>query len=238
MSGYYNWTPERRAELKALVARGLTAREVAPTFGLTRKAVIDAVRKHDLGPWRAKPGSRPGDTNHIPADFAERWHNTSQAELAAHYKRATGTISLWVKRLGLVRTASSTTGINRPRPADFMAVQAGLTIQQIMLRYGVGRDVVRRWLADSGIDRQQLRLIKPNAYLTAPIDRVARDSSRAGQAADFLRRFGAVYRCNERGGADVKGNRWRRGSAILTDAELIERAERNGWDADAWKRVA
>jgi len=242
MTAASTWTSAELAQIKLAVAAGNTARDLETLTGRSRKAIISAVKRYELGPWLAKPGSKPGDTSHIPDDFAERWHCSNQAALAAHYGRATATISLWVKRLGLVRTADSTAGFNRPMPTDFIHVQNGLTIQELMLRYTVGRDIVRRWLSEAGIKRerfqQPLRLIKPNAYQTAPVDRPHRDASRAGMAAEFLRRFGPVARCDARGRFDPNGFHWRRGSTVLSAAEVIERAERNGWDADAWKRVA
>lgn len=203
-----SWTGAELQRIKAHVASGMNAREISLVSGRTRKAIISAVQKHSLGPWVGKPGSRPGDTNHIPADFAEMWKTKSQRELAEHYGRSTSTINTWSKRLGLwhqrgahiVREAPEALPV--PKPA------------------------------------KPLRIVKRNAYQTAPVDRAFRDTSHAGQAADFLRRFGAVYRCNERGGADANGSRWRRGSAILTSADIIERAERLGWDANAWRRVA
>jgi hypothetical protein len=55
--------------------------------------------------------------------------------------------------------------------------------------------------------------------------RYDRDTSPDGEAADYLRRFGPVYRCNSVGRPDIAGKFWRRGSAVLTSAELIERAD-------------
>lgn len=196
MSRYFNWTPDKRQHLRDLVASGLTAREIAPTFGLTRKAIIDAVRKHELGPWIAKPGTRPGDLSHIPEDFAERWQTTSQAALAEHYRRAPATISLWRQRLGL----------HRPRGAHIAKPQATAVVVE---------------------PAEPARLIKPNAYQTAPVDRVRRDMSPAGQAADILRRDRwTVFRCDDRGRYAVDGPLWRCGSVVCGDDELIERAER------------
>lgn len=239
MSRTFGWTPEHREKLRALVAAGNAAREIAPVFGLSRKSVIDAVRRYNLGPWIAKPGSKPGDIDHIPADFAELWQTHTQVELVAHYHRAASTISLWVKRLNLVRSPDSRTVQKLSMPADFKAAQAGLTIMQLCTRYGVGRDRIRRWLAEAGINRGEVRLIKPNAYMTAPVDRVRRDTTRAGMAASFMQRQGwIVYRCNEIGRQMADGPKWRCGSVVITDADLIARAERKGWDGDAWARVA
>lgn len=67
---------------------------------------------------------------------------------------------------------------------------------------------------------------------------VHRDNSVAGQAADYLRRFGPVVRCNAKGRYDENGTHWRRNASILTADEIIERAEANGFDARAWARLA
>lgn len=66
-----------------------------------------------------------------------------------------------------------------------------------------------------------------------------RDMSRAGQAADFLKKYAPVYRCNDVGAQSIGGKFWRYGNSLpLTDAELVERATRKGFDPDAWSRVA
>ena len=46
------------------------------------------------------------------------------------------------------------------------------------------------------------------------------------QAADVLRRYGPVYRCDERGRMDTKGKLWRFGMVICDGEELIARADR------------
>lgn len=56
-----------------------------------------------------------------------------------------------------------------------------------------------------------------------------RDLTLAGQAADFLRRFGSVYRCDVTGKPNSKGTRWKRNYSVLTDDELMHRARRLGW---------
>jgi hypothetical protein len=70
-----------------------------------------------------------------------------------------------------------------------------------------------------------------------PLNPARRDMTRIGQAADFLRRFGPVFRCGPGGVALQSGLHWNRGGFVLTDAELVARAERLGWDPDAWRRL-
>lgn len=65
-----------------------------------------------------------------------------------------------------------------------------------------------------------------------------RAKTQADLAADHLRRLSSVWRCNENGSPNPKGKFWRRGWAILTDAELIARAVAKGFDPSAWMRVA
>lgn len=103
--------------------------------------------------------------------------------------------------------------------------------------FGISRDMVRTLEAQMKITRVRFlkaptdgrssaaRVLKPNAFQTAPVDKFQRDMSAAGQAADFLRKFGPVYRCDVRGRPLADGFFWRRGSAVLSDDELIERAD-------------
>lgn len=59
----------------------------------------------------------------------------------------------------------------------------------------------------------------------------------ADMAAQHLRRIAPVFRCDADGAANPKGKCWRYGNTVLTEAELLARAESKGWDADEWRRV-
>ncbi|MGN6290413.1 MAG: hypothetical protein ACTHNA_14255 [Sphingopyxis terrae] len=60
----------------------------------------------------------------------------------------------------------------------------------------------------------------------------------ADMAAQHLRRIAPVFRCDADGAANPKGKCWRYGNTVLTEAELMARAESKGWDADAWRKIA
>lgn len=60
----------------------------------------------------------------------------------------------------------------------------------------------------------------------------------ADMAARHLRRDGPVYRCDEKGEANPKGKCWRYGNIVLTEVELLAKAERKGWRVDAWREIA
>jgi hypothetical protein len=61
------------------------------------------------------------------------------------------------------------------------------------------------------------------------IDSPSKAVGRVDDAARHLRRIAPVYRCNDEGRATHSGKLWRYGNRIMTDAALVELAERKGW---------
>jgi len=172
-----------------------------------------------------------------PADYAEVAARLTARELRTHYKASSTTIAIWNAQVGRVPKPRY---IYQPRslPADF-AQYADLKSYELCERYSAHPSVIRRWRAEIGYVAKPKAEDKP-AQKPAPVapayasNRFAgvgaptpfhRDMSQAGQAADYLRQFGAVWRCTETGRPDHKGKFWRRGHAVLSDAEIIERAD-------------
>lgn len=60
----------------------------------------------------------------------------------------------------------------------------------------------------------------------------------ADMAAQHLRRDAPVFRCDADGAANPKGKCWRFGTIVLTEDEMIAKAERKGWRQDAWRELA
>lgn len=58
-----------------------------------------------------------------------------------------------------------------------------------------------------------------------------RDMSVIGQAVEFLRRIGPVFRCLTSGAASDKGEFWNRNGWVLSDEDVVSRATRLGWVA-------
>jgi hypothetical protein len=127
-------------------------------------------------------------------------------------------------------------------PQGFALVAPHITMKEARLRYGRAAETIQRWCSEAGV-----QLMRPNHLVagsasrkfspTAPRAHV--EAGEAGQAADFLRRFGPVFRCDADGRQLQDGFFWNRGGrTVLTDEELIERAKRNGWRPDAWKELA
>ena len=196
---YVKWTPAKVETVRAMMAEGKSGPEIAEAVGRNLSSVHALFRRFGDHKDRTRPSSE------IPTDLREKWEVMSTRALAAHYGRSVGTVSAWCHRSGLVRDQSwrSPSFRSKPKPE---AVPTPITAEKpAPFRRGTQR--------------------KPD-YRNAPTITV-RDLSVVGQAAEYLRRFGSVYRCDERGVATPTGTFWRRGSAILSDAELIERAEYN-----------
>lgn len=124
-------------------------------------------------------------------------------------------------------------------PKDFADLAPTMTRTELVEHYNRNAKVIARWIQEAGtesrpVTRAQctetarrkalLRRHRNNAYMSTPVDRPSKDMSEAGRAADYLRRFGPVIRCNRDGRYDPDGDRWLRGSTLLTAGEVVDRA--------------
>lgn len=185
-----------------------------------------------------------------PADF-EQFAATMTID-ALHKLYVTGRrqIRRWLAEVGMKPAAATASGgrIGRPVPEDFAKVAPTMSQNALSVHYGVDFKVIRRWAERSGVSplvcnrgpkpgtpRPKQRAEKPskigrhrtfgqlgapNAHAIAPTSKTSFDL-----AADTLRRERfTVYRSNERGVFDLKGEYWRCGFSVLTGDELLARA--------------
>jgi hypothetical protein len=222
-------------------------------------------RHYSTGPatikrWKAETGAGDGPPRRSrekeapAADFAALAGSMSIDESKRHWKRGEETLRRWETLTGVRMKRDDRL---RPMPDDFVEKHATMAIPALAKHYRACKTVIGRWAAEAGVTRKlgarltrrtpkpfvRVEPEKPKAPVVlkakfAPVDRLRRDASRAGQAADYLRRFGPVARCDAKGRYAENGTHWRRGSNVLTADEVIERAERNGWQPDAWRLVA
>lgn len=176
-----------------------------------------------------------------PADFADHAH-LGNSQLADHYEVSTTTIYRWRKATGnVLRRHGRPPGNKRPIPAEFADVAPRMTNSELCARFGVQRETIAKWARIVGVRLLVIRTPSrlSGTVMSAPLTNSNRDSSLAGRAADFLQRFGPVYRCDATGAPKPNGTHWRRGNSDpLTADEIIERAVAKGFDPDAWKRLA
>ena len=220
--------------LRALVAQANSAAAIAVKTGLNRKVVLRRVRDGNLGPWIAGR-SREMMQRPVPDDFRGRAQSHGFNDNMGFYGCGYETLQRWYAETGLPKVRSKREK-GLAAPEGFEDFARSHSQRETMRHFGISRDMVRTFEAKMDLKRVRFitaptvpsaapKFIKPNAYQTAPVNRVQRDMSAAGQAADFLRKFGPVYRCDVKGAPLADGFFWRRGSAILSDAELIERAD-------------
>lgn len=153
----------------------------------------------------------PTDMKPVPDGFAEMWAKHPQKELCRIYRASSTAVQRWVTQSGLKRPSHV-----RVKPKVPKAVVA----------------------ASAPVPRAK-RPARIVNRVTAPIDRPHLDNTLPGRAAEFLRRFGPVTRCNAAGRYDPNGAFWSRsGSLPLNAEEVVARARRNGWNPDAWQQVA
>lgn len=205
------WSEDELTKLRELTMQGLKLREIAPLLNRSIPSVRAASKVHGLAFIRAKAGKPFRALGEMPEDFPELWETMARGKLALHYGRSPNTIALWEKRCGLSRPSSW-------RSPEHAAGSPKAKAQTKVARIAA----------------------VPNRRSPVPIavERVQRDMSYVGQAVDYLRQYGPVYRCTDKGRADPAGTFWRRGCSVLTGNEIIERARYNGWNPDAWRQVA
>lgn len=182
---------------------------------------------------------RAAGRRHLPADFVSIAPGKTNEQIRLHYGCGFSTVVRWFKEAG-IQPSPPTNTITKPRrpvPDGFALVARRLTMKELRERFGASEAIVKRWCTETGTEPRRAGYVRFAQVTPRPlIDH--REQSRAGLAAQFLQRFGQVIRCDADGAINPKGTHWLRGGRfVLTDAEIMERATRNGWQPDAWREV-
>lgn len=198
---------------------------------------------------QAKPSTPRAPRRDVPPDLAANAKTMCQEDLARLYRCGRSTIRKWLAEAGIT-AAAPVMNTKKPLPADLPEMAARMGRNALARHYDVSYNTMVRMLADAGLEafkapvtaRQGVTGYRKMTGVAKRVHmatgHVSRDISTEGQAADVLRRYAAVYRCTERGAADPKGDWWRYGNVVLAGGELIERAQRHGWNPDAWQHLA
>lgn len=254
MTRFKPWTDAEIAKVCEMAAQGMSARRIGEEIGRSDDAVWLLKRKVPGLSFNAVAAAQRRE---VPVDFAQHAYDKI-AGLKVRYGTSHAVICRWREQIGITRQmlrdhqAQVSGRTKKPIPEGFVEYQRGRTVTEVTEYFGIHQKTARRMFAELGIDRRQQynearaaqaaqrKAAKPapkpatsvdrSAFIAmGKVDRPHIDATPAGQAAEYLRRFGPVVRCDERGRYDPAGNRWRRGSALLTADEIIERAIRNGW---------
>lgn len=125
----------------------------------------------------------------------------------------------------------------RTCPPDFLEVLGRLGSRMAAAHYRASLKTITRWRREHGLPRNYRarksvgtgRLNRGRFGMAAKPILIRRDLSTAGRAADFLQKFGPVFRCMTTGKAHPNGTCWNRNGHVLTDRDIVERAQRLGW---------
>lgn len=166
-------------------------------------------------------------TRQIPADFRQQRDRLGAlANLAIHYRASHRTVSRWLREAKIPPLFKGPPPRSRrPIPPDFRRLAPQSSIGFLTRHYKTSQATVARWLDETGIQPKpaKLRGFKLEAWRSdIPPPRRETDHD---LAAEYLRRFMPVSRCDERGRYAQGGDYYRIGCSILTFAELIDRAK-------------
>ena len=184
------------------------------------------------------------NTRPMPEDFPIHGKVETQKQLMLRYECGTKAIGRWRKQCGF--TQKNAPAIKpKPIPDDFASACAVMTIRQVCEHFSIGVGTMRKYCAVKGVKpcpeprRPRLNVGRPKRRDFGGIaSSVHRDDSEAGRAANFLRRFGPLFRCDAQGHQLQDGFFWNRGGYVLTDEDIIARAQRKGWNPEQWRVLA
>lgn len=112
---------------------------------------------------------------------------------------------------------------NRPIPDDFDRVAPTLTRYGMVTRWATTYTTVDRWIAESGIRPAKAATFNKDLRKRA-IPPPARNTP-CDIAAEYLRGFGPVSKCDSAGKFSLGGTHYRVGSRIVSRAELLTMAK-------------
>lgn len=191
--------------------------------------------------WRTTTGIYgPGRTKvpavaRIPEWFEEAARTRTNRELEERAGVSNRTVRHWRSLLSIRAKTDGREPHNKIHaPPEFASLVGTMTRNGLRLHFNKSLNTIDRWCREAGVRPKAAppRGVDRSArQMTAQAAVIRRDFTPAGRAADYLRRYGPVVRCDPRGQYDPNGEHWRRGSAVLAPQEVIERAERLGWAA-------
>ena len=182
--------------------------------------------------WRREIDNPPPDRWEPPADRRELAPSHTLRQLCLKYGVGHSRMGTWLKKLGVSAfdAKHSRPWQFRPCPDDF--AQVALTMSKTALRrhYGTSDDVIARWILHTGVQPLKVVPVPPSVFRMphngSPRVQRLKNYDRYDEAADILRKWFAVYRCDERGRLDEKGIFWRVGNIVVDRDELLARAAR------------
>ena len=162
----------------------------------------------------------------MPDDFLDAYAQARSAnDLVVKYSSKHKIITRWMQEAGLPRFPTGAEASRKHPPACFKANAPIMSKSSLAGRYQVCSATVNRWLDETGLTAKpyQTPIFHKKQSKPADIPPPRRDSPEE-LAADYLRKWMPVSRCNETGKSVDGGKWWRVGRLVLDSGELVERA--------------
>lgn len=180
----------------------------------------------------------------MPEDFAALAPAMTVNAATHHWKTGRNIVLRWAIEAGIELQAQK--GCMEPAPENWSELCADLSATAMRKKFGWGAGIIKRWSEETQIFPRDGRrdVIRPQLRFAARTIRKAkpnigrkghgqttfhdcRTKSLWDEAADVLRlERWTVYRCNQRGAYDEKGEFWRVGNVVVSPDDLLRRADR------------
>lgn len=225
------------ADFAEVVAQIETANKLAKHYRCGHETVVRWLTEAGLKAVKVYTRGAPP-----PDDFTEMAPKNSKAALCRYYSCSFDVINRWLSETGAKhgdRPKGYAKTVLRPIPDDFAEACKVHTRTSLRKVYRAAGETIERWIAESGIKPVDTRIALQRAAMA---QRFAANggTSRMGrahhvqltdkvrsmydEAADLLRKYGPVNRCDENGKYQQAGDYWRVGWNVITGDELLERA--------------
>lgn len=229
--------------MAAKVFMPMDFREVAETVRC-RRTLIEryGVSETTIGRWLRRCGIKYPSrlAAPVPADLEDQAKRMHLAALARHYGVKDKAVKRWLEALGIqaIKPAPEDNPRFRKMPHNFADMAGQMTLTGLRYHYDAAPETIRRWCREAGVNAQPpIRIPPPPPQprkgviramgLSSNISAARQISTVHEIAADTLRRERfPVYRCDERGRADIAGKFWRVGMTVLDDDALLAKAAR------------
>ena len=227
------------ADFAAVVAQIETANKLAKHYKCGHDTVVRWLTEAGLKAAKVYTRGAPA-----PDDFTAMAPKNSKAALCRYYSCSFDVINRWLEETG-AKHGARPSGYNfikvklRPIPDDWASVAPRMSKTALRRHYSAAGETIDRWITESRIAPLDTRIAHQRAAMA---QRFAANggTSRMGRAhhvqvsdkirtmyddaANALRKYGPVNRCDVNGKYQQAGDYWRVGWNVITGDELLERA--------------
>lgn len=205
--------------------------ELMEIWGVSRRRIAQFTR--ETGFYKKAHAST---LDGVRAQFIVDAGRMTVADLSRKYGVAHKTARQWCKRVGITPPEYDRFV---HAPEGFEEAARSMSLRALSDRFGISVKAIRRLIAELGIDRTQVKpvvairpsqvtknsLVRSRRWIKAIESHNVTEQTADSIAADYLRAFEPVSRCNAKSEFDPHGEYWHIRGRRVTSDELMEMAE-------------